>query len=83
MTTIDIPNVRTRQASTTSESRQDLLSLAPVGEVGTAVSPPAAMVVRRSRFARLGAMFTGQRYHHPQRERFVEEAAMSREMFRL
>jgi hypothetical protein len=24
-----------------------------------------------------------RRYHHPRRERFVEEAAMSREMFRL
>jgi hypothetical protein len=83
MTTIDIPNVQTRQASKTSESRQDLLSRAPLREGATAVSPPGSMVIRRSRFARLGAMFTGRRYHHPQRERFVEEAAMSREMFRL
>jgi hypothetical protein len=83
MTMIDFTNVQTSQANTTSEARQDLLSLAPVSEVGTAASPPSPTVVRRSRFARLGAMFTGQRYHHPQRERFVEEAAMSREMFRL
>ena len=32
---------------------------------------------------RLAAVADGRRYHHPRRERFVEEAAMSREMFRL
>jgi hypothetical protein len=83
MTTIDIPNVQTLQASTTSESRQDLLSLAPASENATAMPPPGAKARRRSRFAWLGASATGRRYHHPQRERFVEEAAMSREMFRL
>ena len=32
---------------------------------------------------RLTAIAGGRRYHHPQRERFVEDPAMSREMFRL
>jgi len=35
------------------------------------------------RLRRLTAIAGGRRYHHPRRERFVEEAAMSREMFRL
>ena len=38
---------------------------------------------RQSRLSRLTAIAGGRRYHHPRRERFVEEAAMSREMFRL
>ena len=32
---------------------------------------------------RMTAIAGGRRYHHPRRERFVDEAAMSREMFRL
>jgi hypothetical protein len=38
---------------------------------------------RQLRLRRLTAIAGGRRYHHPRRERFVEEAAMSREMFRL
>jgi hypothetical protein len=38
---------------------------------------------RHLRLRRLTAIAGGRRYHHPRRERFVEEAAMSREMFRL
>ena len=38
---------------------------------------------RQSPLRRLMAIAGGRRYHHPRRERFVEEAAMSREMFRL
>jgi hypothetical protein len=83
MTTIDLTNVQTPQASATSESQQDSTSHAPTSEIATAGSPPASTVIRPSRFAWLGATVTGRRYHHPQREHFVEEAAMSREMFRL
>jgi hypothetical protein len=35
------------------------------------------------RLRRSTAIAGERRYHHPRRERFVEEAAMSREMFRL
>jgi hypothetical protein len=38
---------------------------------------------RQSQLRRLAATAGGRRYHHPRRERFVEEAAMSREMLRL
>ena len=38
---------------------------------------------RQWRLRRPTAIAGGRRYHHPRRERFVEEAAMSREMFRL
>jgi hypothetical protein len=38
---------------------------------------------RQLRLRRLTAVARGRRYHHPRRERFVEDAAMSREMFRL
>ncbi|MFZ0718595.1 hypothetical protein [Mycobacterium sp.] len=38
---------------------------------------------RQWRLRRLTAIAGGRRYHHPRRERFVEEAAMSREMYRL
>jgi hypothetical protein len=38
---------------------------------------------RQSQLRRLAATAGGRRYHHPRQERFVEEAAMSREMFRL
>ncbi|MGA7055535.1 MAG: hypothetical protein WBZ37_30610 [Mycobacterium sp.] len=83
MTTIDRTNRQTPQARTTSESQQESISLAPASDIATAASAPASKPKRRSRFAWLGATVTDQRYHHPQRERFVEEAAMSREMFRL
>jgi hypothetical protein len=83
MTTIDLTNVQTPLASTTAELQQDPISPAPANEIAAAVSPPDSPVIRRSRFTWLGATFAGRRYHHPQRERFVEEAAMSREMFRL
>ncbi|HEX4390047.1 MAG TPA: hypothetical protein VH084_00685 [Mycobacterium sp.] len=38
---------------------------------------------RQLRLRRLTAIAGGRRHHHPRRERFVEEAVMSREMFRL
>jgi len=38
---------------------------------------------RQLRLRRLKAIAGGRRFHHPRRERFVEEAATSREMFRL
>jgi hypothetical protein len=38
---------------------------------------------RPSRLHRLAAFSRRRQYNHPRRERFVEEAAMSREMFRL
>jgi len=40
--------------------------------------PQGQLRVRRST-----AIAAGRRSHHPRRERFIEEAAMSREMFRL
>jgi hypothetical protein len=83
MTMIDFTKVRAPQSSTTSKPEQDSISLAPAGEIATAASPPGSTVIRRSRFAWLGMAFTRRQYHHPQRERFVEDAAMSREMFRL
>jgi hypothetical protein len=83
MTTIDLTNVQALQASTTFELRQDSISHAHAGEIASAVSPPRSEAKRRWRFAWLRATATDRRYHHPQRERFVEEAAMSREMLRL
>jgi hypothetical protein len=47
-------------------------------------SPPVNEATRRSSRARRWTAFARRRqYNHPRRERFVEEAAMSREMFRL
>jgi hypothetical protein len=83
MTMIDFTNVQTSQANTTSEAQQDSIIFAPASEISTALPPQTSKAKRRSRFAWLRATVTGRRYHHPQRERFVEEAAMSREMFRL
>jgi hypothetical protein len=83
MTTIDLTDVQTPLVGTTAEPQRDSISLAPANEIATPVPPSASTAMRRSRFAWLGAAFTGRRYHHPQREQFVEDAAMSREMFRL
>jgi hypothetical protein len=48
---------------------------------GSATNPQ--FLQRQWRLRRSTATAGGRRYHHPRRERFVEEAAMSREMFRL
>jgi hypothetical protein len=47
-------------------------------------SEPAPQSLKRpSRWHRMAAPTRRRQYNHPRRERFVEEAAMSREMFRL
>jgi hypothetical protein len=51
--------------------------LAPASE------PAPQSLERPSRLHRLAAFSRRRQYNHPRRERFVEEAAMSREMFRL
>ena len=74
-TTVDVPLV---------ESRGDPLDVRPAAPV-VAAAPvvDVAAPQRKSWRQWLAAGEEGRRYHHPRRERFVEEAAMSREMFRL
>jgi hypothetical protein len=70
------------------ESHEDLFSAALKEQV-VARTPAAVSDAnphfpqRQLRLPRLTAIAGERRYHHPRRERFVEEAAMSREMFRL
>jgi hypothetical protein len=62
-----------------TESRADPIGEARAEPTGMDVAVPR----HRSRFSRFTAGARARRYNYPRRERFVEEAAMSREMFRL
>ena len=63
------------------ESHEDPSNAALKEQV--AARAPATASDANPQLRRLAAIAGGRRYHHPRRERFVEEAAMSREMFRL
>jgi hypothetical protein len=70
------------------EWHEDLFNAAPKERVVARTPAPVSdanpqFPQRQLRLRRLTAIAGGRRYHHPRRERFVEEAAMSREMFRL
>jgi hypothetical protein len=54
-----------------------------VEQIAEPASAPADEQTRPSRLQRWTAFGQRRRYNHPRREQFVEEAAMSREMFRL
>ena len=81
-------NVDDSQPVPVDESREDPFNaaldeqvVAPVPAVASDANPQFPQ--RQLRLRRLKAIAGGRRFHHPRRERFVEEAAMSREMFRL
>jgi hypothetical protein len=66
------------------ESHGDPLDVRPAEPVVAAAAvADIAAPPRRSWRQWLATGEGGRRYHHPRRERFVEEAAMSREMFKL
>jgi hypothetical protein len=76
------------EPATSSEPHRDPVDAAPVGQILApapvlAVGADPQSLQRPSLLRRLSSNAQGRRYHHPRRERFVEEAAMSREMFRL
>jgi hypothetical protein len=68
------------------ESREDPFSAAfdeQVAMPAVASDANPSLPQRQLRVRRFTAIAERRPYHHPRRERFVEEAAMSREMFRL
>lgn len=66
------------------ESHGDQLDVTPAEpDLAAAAVADVEAPQRKSWRQWLAAGEGGRRYHHPRRERFVEEAAMSREMFKL
>jgi hypothetical protein len=66
------------------ESHGDPLDVRPAESVVAAAAVADVATPQRKSWRRwLAAAEGGRPYHHPRRERFVEEAAMSREMFKL
>ncbi len=66
------------------DSQGDPLDVRPAEPVVAAAAVADVAAPQRKSWRQwLAAGEGGRRYHHPRRERFVEDAAMSREMFNL
>jgi hypothetical protein len=71
--------------STNCDAQQPITTDSPLVEqiVEPASTPADEQTQPLSRSHRWTVFTRRRQYNHPRRERFVEEAAMSREMFRL